>query len=273
MNDHDPNPSPARDPAHEPGPVAGSLIVVGTGMLAAGQVTTEARAAMEEADKLLYVVQDAVTRRWLEERNPSAESLAGLYAEGKERHRTYEEMVERILSEVRAGRRVCVAFYGHPGVFVTPGHEAIRQAREEGFPAVMLPGISAEDCLVAELGFDPGSRGCQSFEATDFLLRRRIFDPTSHLVLWQIGGIGVRDYRPEALWSPEGLRALARALAESYPGDHEVVIYEATPYPPFPSKILRLPLAQLGEAAATTRSTLWVPPLPNRPARRERLTT
>jgi len=31
----------------------------------------------------------------------------------------------------------------------------------------MLPGISAEDCLVADLGIDPASSGCQSYEAND----------------------------------------------------------------------------------------------------------
>ena len=49
----------------------------------------------------------------------------------------------------------------------------------EGFNAQMLAGISAEDCLFADLGLDPGKNGCQSFEATDFLIRRRQFEPTS----------------------------------------------------------------------------------------------
>src|SRR2546429_6584747 len=47
-----------------------------------------------------------------------------------------------------------------------------RQAREEGFEAEMLPAVSAEDCLFADLGVDPGDEGCQSFEATSFLLFR-----------------------------------------------------------------------------------------------------
>jgi hypothetical protein len=85
---------------------------------------------------------------------------------------------------------VCVVFYGHPGVFVQPAHEAIRVARLEGFTARMLPGISAEDCLFADIEVDPGVYACQSFEATDFLVRKRKFDPRSPLVLWQIGSIG-----------------------------------------------------------------------------------
>ena len=128
----------------------------------------------------------------------------------------------------------------------------------------MLPGISAEDCLFADLGVDPGERGCQSFEATDFLLRRRIFDPTSTLILWQIGGIGVFDFHSRPLWSRQGLEVLERALLGTYPAAHEVVVYEAVPYPTLPPKILRVPLAELASADVSIRSTLYVPPLPDR---------
>ena len=76
--------------------------------------------------------------------------------EGRSRLDTYQDMVDRILACVREGSDVCVAFYGHPGVFVYPSHEAIKRARIEGYKATMLPGISAEDCLFADLGIDPG---------------------------------------------------------------------------------------------------------------------
>src|SRR2546428_900577 len=114
-------------------------------------------------------------------------------------------MADRIVSAVQSGLDVCAAFYGHPGVFVDASHEAIRRTRRAGLPARMLPGISAEACLVADLGMDPAANGCQSFETTDFLLSRRKFDPSSALILWQVGVLGeasVRDHmscRPERL--------------------------------------------------------------------------
>jgi len=52
-------------------------------------------------------------------------------------------MVERTVTFVRWGLNVCAVFYGHPGVFADPAHNAIRLARREGFRALMLPGISA----------------------------------------------------------------------------------------------------------------------------------
>jgi uncharacterized protein YabN with tetrapyrrole methylase and pyrophosphatase domain len=188
------------------------LTVVGTGYLAGGHATIETLACLKSAEKLFYVVSEEAMRVWLDSLNCKAESLEDSYAPGKPRYQSYEEMIQRMLREVRAGRQVVTAFYGHPGVFVYPSHEAIRRARQEGYSAQMLPGISAEDCLFADLGIDPAEHGCQSFEATDFLIHRRKFDPTSHLVLWQAGAIGVKDYKNREVWSWEGVGVLAEAL-------------------------------------------------------------
>lgn len=242
----------------------GTLTMVGTGLRIAGQVTAEALSAITEADKLFHLIQDQVTHRWLEELNPTAESLYDSYRPGRPRRETYEEIVERMLAPVRLGLGVCAAFYGHPGVFVMPSHEAIRRARAEGYDAEMLPGVSAEDCLVADVGFDPGQRGCQSFEATDFLIRHRRFDPSSALLLWQIGGIGVSDFRTEAFWNPRGVAILAETLAGTYGAEHEVIVYEASPYPIVSPLVHRCPLADLPAAPVTSGSTLLVPPLAER---------
>src|SRR5216683_1496595 len=107
----------------------------------------------------------------------------------------YNATVEHILGCVRTGDKTVGAFYGHPGVFVYPSHEAIRRARSEGYSAKMLPGISAEDCLFADLGIDPAVCGCQTFEATDFLLHGRRIDPSSSVVLWQIGVVGDMTFK------------------------------------------------------------------------------
>jgi len=238
-------------------------------MTVAGQVTDEARSAIVAAEKLFHLVQNVLVHRWLEEVNPSAESLYDSYAPGKNRAVTYEEIVERILAPVRADQRVCAVFYGHPGVFAQPSHEAVRRARAEGHSALMLPGISAEDCLIADVGFDPGAQGCQSFEATDFLVRKRVFDPTAALLLWQIGGIGVSDFRHENAWNPHGVEILARTLAETFEQEHEVVVYEAAVYPIGGPKIHRCRLADLPTAPVTIASTLLVPPLPAREIDRE----
>jgi uncharacterized protein YabN with tetrapyrrole methylase and pyrophosphatase domain len=196
--------------------------------------------------------------RLLEDLNPAAISLYDHYEAGVDRGRSYERMQETILGEVRAGRKVCVAFYGHPGIFVAPSHGAVRQARKEGFPAWMLPAVSAEDCLFADLGVDPGVSGCQSFEATDFLLRKRRADPSAALILWQISVIGIRHYTREP--TPQNLDVLVEYLLQWYAPTHRVTLYEASPYPIVEPDMRELPLADLSDARPSPLTTLYVPP-------------
>lgn len=240
----------------------GRLTIVGTGYMVAGQVTQQALACMEKAEKLFHLTADPVSAVWVAGLNASAESLHDAYAVGRPRLDSYLEMVERMLAPVRRGLDVCAAFYGHPGTLVFPAHEAIRRAREEGYEARMLPGVSAADCLVAELGIDPGADGCQMYDATGFLYRKRRFDPTCPLILWQISLIAFPSVLPtNGLWGRRGLEVLTEVLLEDYPPGHEVVVYEAARLPVCRPKVARLPLSGLAAADITGSSTLYVPPL------------
>jgi uncharacterized protein YabN with tetrapyrrole methylase and pyrophosphatase domain len=221
-------------------------------------LTPESRAAIESADELLHLASDELGERWLDELHPRSRSLRPLYRPGRDREEIYEQIVELILDPVRRGRRTCAAFYGHPGVFVRPSHEAVRRARSEGFEARMLPAVSAEDCLFAELGVDPATTGCASYEATDFLLHPRPIDTAASLVLWQVTVIGAADAVAEP--RRDNLRALVERLEAHYPSAHEVVVYEASPYPGVPSAILQVRLDELAYAALTPLATLYVPP-------------
>jgi hypothetical protein len=245
----------------------GSLIVVGTGIRVVGQLTMEAIAWMKKADRLLYLVGDRVAEATILQLNSSgAESLLPFYVEGKPRIDTYNEMVERILACVRAGMLTCVAAYGHPGVFAYPFHVAIRQARAEGYGARMLPAISAEDCLFADLGIDPATYGCQSFEATDFLLHARVPDPSAALILWQIGAVGDPLYHRDG-YNLSLLPLLVARLCQFCPPDHVCTVYEAAIYPDIDPTIRQAPIRSLTEMTLTWVSTVYIPP--SRPSSRD----
>lgn len=237
------------------------LVVVGTGIQAGGQTTLAARRAIEGADRVLFAVVDPLAVAWVRSLHPGAESLP-YPMDDTPRRRTYLEMVERILAELRRGQRVCAVFYGHPGVFTRPAHEAVARARREGFRARMLPGVSALDCLIADLGLDPGHDGCQMYEATDFLIRRRGFDAHAPLVLWQVGLIGNLGFfdQQDHEGIARGLAVLSEALRERYAPEHEVVLYEAAVLPTDAPRVERLALADLAGATVTDLSTLYVPP-------------
>jgi hypothetical protein len=128
----------------------------------------------------------------------------------------------------------------------------------------MLPGISSEDMLFAEVGFDPAERGCQSHEATDFLLEHRQFDPSSALVLWQVGAIGERRHR-EAGYRSTAVTLLVERLTRTYPTGHPVIVYEGNELPIGPPRVDEVTLGDLPSTALTVRSTLLVPPIAARP--------
>jgi uncharacterized protein YabN with tetrapyrrole methylase and pyrophosphatase domain len=239
----------------------GSLTIVGTGITLMAHMTTEARAWITRADKTFFLVMHPLAEQWLRQLNPQAESLARFYTPQRDRLEVYQEIGERVLSAVRAGNTVCAAFYGHPGVFVTPTHDLVRQAQAEGYAVTMLPGISAEDCLFVDLRVDPGRQGCQSYEATDFLARPRQFDPSTPLILWQVGVIGYFNVVDATLDPSKGLAILESVLRQWYPPKHQVVVYEAAILPTSDPTIIHVPLEELPRAPITPVSTLYIPPI------------
>jgi uncharacterized protein YabN with tetrapyrrole methylase and pyrophosphatase domain len=237
----------------------GSLTVVGIGFGGGGQITAEASHVIGTSEKVLYLVTDSSAAEWIRAANPTSESLGECYFGRANRLEAYVGITERILSFVRRGLRVCAAFYGHPGVLVFPSNQAIIRAREEGFDACMLPGISAADCLFADLGLDPGQHGCLTLDATDFLVRRRAACVTVPMILWQVGAVGRLDYPRDG--NKANIRILSEALQSMYGPRHEVVIYEARVAPGCDPIIEIVCLEHLAEASINLDSTVYVPPL------------
>ena len=77
--------------------MTGRLVVVGTG-IGAARLTDEARAAIEAADELLYLIPDAISVHAVRQLNPRARSLEHCYVEGEHRRAAYARMVETILA-------------------------------------------------------------------------------------------------------------------------------------------------------------------------------
>jgi len=251
----------------------GSLVCVGVGMTLGAHISPRARSHIEQADVVFVAVSDPMVEMWVQQMHPDVRSLQPFYQEGKSRGITYRQMVDAMLAEVRAGKNVCGAFYGHPGVFAWAPHQAIEQARTEGYPAHMEPGISAEDCLYADLGIDPGEFGCQHYEASQVMLYRRRLDPSAYLILWQAGIAGDRSGTRFATGQAHR-QLLVEVLAEDYPLEHPVLLYEAATLAISAPRMERLTLQTLPQARVQMQSTLVIPPcqpLQPNPAVRERL--
>ncbi len=232
--------------------------MVGTGIKFLSQMTLEAKVYIEKSDKVLYLVNDPALKQWINQANKNSESLDDLYFKHPQRLDSYTAITDYILSHLIDSKHICVALYGHPTVFAKPALDAVLIAIAQGYDAKILPGISAEDCLFADLLIDPGTCGCQSFEATDFLLHRRKFDPNSHLILWQPDVIGIQDH--EKPKDTVGLHHLRAYLTEFYPSYHDVIVYEAAQYPGLKPNVLTIPLQQLPDAILSSTCTLYIKP-------------
>lgn len=253
---------------------SGSLTIVGTG-ISVGQLTTEANALLASADKVLYCVADAATERLILKLSPSAESLFKFYGEGKRRIETYKEMIDRTMGFVRQGKVVCVAYYGHPGIFVYPAHTSIKVAREEGYPARMLPAISCIDCLFCDLGIDP-ARGCQIFEATDLTIRKRAIDTCGHVIILQASALGDLEYSfngYETRKLRKHLPSLGEYLSKYYPLEFEIKIYNAAQFSCCDPEIRDIKIQDLLTEEISGIGTLYIPPLESAPVHLEMLDT
>lgn len=237
-----------------------SLVVVGSGIKFFSHLTIEAKAHIEQADKVLYLVNEPAIKKWIQKANPQSESLENFYKNHDLRLETYTAISNFILSQLNHDRYVCVVLYGHPTVFAKPALDAVIKAKQKGIFAKVLPGISAEACLFADLLIDPGSCGCLSLEATDLLIHRKKIDNSCHLIIWQISVIGAL-HCPNIYDVTKGAKLLLKYLKSYYSLDHQVTLYSAAQYPGFEPEIKQFPLFQLPAIQPSRIATLYIPPI------------
>jgi len=133
-------------------------------------------------------------------------------------------------------------------------------ARQEGYTAAMLPGISAEDYMFADLEFDPALSGCKTCEATEILLRDKPLDPSIHNIIWQVGSVGVVDME----FSKSKFHLLVDRLEKDFGPDHKVVHYIGAVLPQSTTTMDTFTIADLRKEDVAkqfgTISTLYIPP-------------
>ena len=236
----------------------GSLVCVGPGMTLGAHMSARCRSHIEHA-QVVFTNCHPLMEAWISTMNADVRSLQHLYEEGKDRRDTYQEMIALIMEQLRLNKRVVGAFYGHPGVFAQVPHHAIAQARKEGFSASMEPGISAEDCLYADLGIDPGAFGCQHFETSQFMIYQRQLDTAGYLILWQVALAGDLSISKRVSSSAQR-RVLLDLLLEHYPAEHEVILYECPTLITDTVRQDRVRLDTLADIALSPVTTLVLPP-------------
>ena len=192
-----------------------------------------------------------------------SESLDQIYFSETDRQVSYDKIRDKILTELETYNFITVVLYGHPTIFADPGLQAIIAAQQNSIETIILPGISIENCLYADLKVDPGQFGCFHVEATELLLYDKIIDPTAHLCIWQPGMIGNRS-APKKNQKNKHLELLRIKLNKYYPDNHVSILYEASMYTGVEPLIHKFPLYDIEAQTIGTLSTLYIPPLPQR---------
>ncbi|MEU2088808.1 SAM-dependent methyltransferase [Nocardia beijingensis] len=238
------------------------LYLVGLG-LKPSHVTVETRTVLGRVNRILYASYVPATAEFLRELCPDIVDTSEFYVHGSDRLRTYKTMAARALEAALEMPPVALALYGHPLLLSLPSAICLRAGPRLGVRVRTLPGISALDCLMADLGIDIVGTGVQMHEATDILLYRRTLQPELAAVVWQVGLLGTRLHSADTGNTPDRIRELGEYLSRWYTADHPATLVVSA-ITDEPSRLYHSTVGQLGEVGEllTPATTLYLPPIP-----------
>ena len=243
------------------GTIVVDIYIVGLGVLNIDQITRETKRAIRRSNEVLYVDTGVATRTYLESLCPRVTSLFETsYKEYGQRLNAYHHMAARVLDAALDHPPVTFAMHGHPIVGAYAPFLIRDMANLLALEVLVLPGISAMDCLFAELMVDPCVAGMQMYEATDLLLRRRPLQPDVHALIWQIGCVETALHTMRVS-KPARFERLRSHLLRFYPPQHVVSAAYSTPHPLMPSTVHRFALQDVCDHAHLLHSgfTLFIP--------------
>jgi len=238
------------------------LYVVGLGIVSVRQVTRESESAMRRSTQIFYASDAIGIDTYLADLCPTVtEIYVSTLREGEDRLSKYNRIAATVLEAALDHPPVTLAVAGHPMVFVYPTQQILAVAADLGLRVSILPGISAFDCMIVDLGLDPGTSGVQMFETTALLLQQRPLQPDVPCFLWQIGSVETRLFtRMRSV--PERFTRLQEHLMKFYPADHLVKVVYSSSHPLADPAILEFPIDRMHEHAAEIHpgATLYIPP-------------
>jgi hypothetical protein len=248
------------------------IYMVGLGIVSVRQVTREAEAALRSSTTVFVVDAGFGVTEYLESLGPKVVDLLPLYKEGGSRDLVYRRMAALVVQAALHAPPVTFATYGHPMVFSYPPLLIRRAAQLLELRTHTIPGVSALDTLIVDLGFDPGLEGLQMYEATDVLLRERPLQPDVPLLLWQVAAVESGLFS-SARGNADRFRNLQDYLLRFYPGSHRVTIAQSASFPLLGPILESFPLQDMAThlADGPQSGTLFVPPVQRRALQNEQL--
>ena len=240
--------------------------IVGTGIVGTHQFTREAEEVIRRSNHTFVIASGYGILEYIETLCPRVTDLGYLYEPGMNRHPTYHRMAAEVVSAALVESPVCLATYGHPGVYCYPTTLINRAAPLLGLHVEVFAGVSAFDMLLVDLGTDIAHNGIQMYEATDLLLRRRPIQNDVTCVIWQPTVVGDPTC-PAEPYASRQFKPLQDYLLRFYPPDHQVKLVTCKNHPLIRSTVQSLNVGDLAIALEGIPGvgTLYIPALTDRP--------
>ncbi|MFF2951507.1 SAM-dependent methyltransferase [Kitasatospora sp. NPDC057965] len=244
------------------------IYVVGLGIRNVSQITREAEQAMRMSKKIFTVAGGFGIDEYLTTLSPNVHSMLDKYKEGGNRLHTYRAMAAEVVHAALDDSPVCFATYGHPKIYVYPTDLIEKSAPLLGLAVRTLPGISALDTIITDLGLDPGPHGLQMYEATDLLARERPLQPDVPCLLWQVSAVETAMYSTKR-GNSERYRRLQDYLLRTYAAEHQVTMMLSSTYALVEPLKETFSLGELADVLAhgLQVGTLYIPPTEERSVR------
>ncbi|WP_397471111.1 SAM-dependent methyltransferase [Rheinheimera sp.] len=236
-----------------------NLVFVDIGIKCGAHISPRGRSYIELADLVFVLVPDNITEEFIGQMNANVRSLMSCFQQGRSHLLSCQEIVATILTEVKIGKKVVIAFSDHPRTLPWISHNAVKKALKLGFKAHVEPGVSAKGCLYADLGIDPLSTGCKHLDIKQLLFYKREIDTTSLLVLWQKSILGDINFA-KLITDIEYRKVLVRLLVQYYPIEHEIILYEADTLSNKQPRTDYMPISALPNVVMDLKTILVIPP-------------
>ena len=223
-----------------------SLIIVGLGPGSWGQVTLEAKEALEQATEVYLRTAKHPTVTHLPG-HLEVHSFDNLYEEATEFQEVYRAIVDRVMTLAARPQGVVYGVPGHPLVGEATVVSLIERCRAEGVPLRIVSGLSYLEPTLAALGIDALATGLQVVDS--FTPR---VDPSIPALIGQV-------------YSRAMASDLKLSLLELYPPEHIVTQVSAAGLSDL-ERVSSMPLHTMDHESALGGwdhlSCLYVPPLP-----------
>jgi uncharacterized protein YabN with tetrapyrrole methylase and pyrophosphatase domain len=244
------------------------LFIVGCGIKFLSHLTQEVKLLIENADCVAYHVNEPATKKWINENCRNPYSLDGLYFDQNKRKDVYKAISSEVIRQSKMFKTTCFVTYGHPFFLSNAARNIVSEIEKNhcDIKVESLPGISSLDVLFSDLRVDPSFGGMQAIEATEYLNKKIIINKSSHIVIWQVGVVGVTNIINDEIEleqsneKREAIRALKHLLLETYTPDKSIILYVASMYQSIQPEIIELELKDLDKVFIPRLATMYISP-------------